>query len=312
MLYLILAGIVGLAAVLLLLLSFHAPKESAGDELSRGAFLNAFGICLFILLALTVMFSMTIVHARTVGIITSFGKESGPVDTEGNHVPKNPGIGWTDPWESKEEFPTNVQYLVLDDSEKADGTTKVSYKGGGNGEVDSTIRWTLDPAKAVDLWRKYREFDRVTDQLVKASARTSLGVVIGAYPPNEARSGEKRREITDLVTADLNKTLESNGIRVDSVSITDVRLDAKTQGSIEALIKANADLQRATIDQQRATIEAQTAKIRQNSGSLSPGALQRYCLEITNAWDTGKNGQLPETWNCGLTTGTTGVIVGQK
>lgn len=302
MFYLILAGIVGLITALLLLLSLHAPKEPQGDELSRGAFLSGFGIGLFVLLVLTVMFSMTIVSARTVGIITSFGKEQGT---------KEAGIGWTKPWEAKEEFPTNVQYLVLDNSDKGALTTKVSYKGGGNGEVDATIRWTLDPNKALDLWRKYREFDKVTDQLVKASARTSLGVVIGAYPPNEARSGEKRREITDAVTADLNQTLASNGIRVDSVSITDVRLDAKTQGSIEALIKANADLQRATIDQQRATIEAQTAKIRQNSGSLSAGALQRYCLEVTNSWNAGNNGPLPATWSC-LGGQAAPVIVGQK
>lgn len=310
MFYLILVGIVGLVAVSLLLLSFNAPKEPDRNEIGRSSFRFGVGVCLALLVVFTVLFSMTIVHARNVGIITSFGKESGPVDAQGNHLPKNPGIGWTMPWEAKEEFPTNVQYLVLDNSDKADGTTKVSYKGGGNGEVDSTIRWTLDPTKAVDLWRKYREFNKVTDQLVKASARTSLGVVIGAYPPNEARSGEKRREITDLVTADLNKTLESNGIRVDSVSITDVRLDGKTQGSIEALIKANADLQRATIDQQRATIEAQTAKIRQQSGSLSVGALQRYCLEVTNAWDNSKNGALPATWSC-LGGQTAPVIVGQ-
>lgn len=311
MFYLILAGIIGLVVVLLLLLSFNAPREPQRDEIGRGSFRAWAGAGVVVLVIVTVLFAMTIVHARNVGIITSFGKEAGPVDAQGNHLPKGPGIGWTWPWEAKEEFPTNVQYLVMDNSDKADGTTKVSYKGGGNGEVDSTIRWTLDPTKAVDLWRKYREFDKVTDQLVKASARTSLGVVVGAYPPNEARSGEKRREITDAVTADLNKTLDSNGIRVDSVSITDVRLDGKTQGSIEALIKANADLQRATIDQQRATIEAQTAKIRQNSGSLSPAALQRYCLEIANSWNVVTNGKMPETYNCGLG-GTSPVIVGQK
>lgn len=301
MLFIILAGIALLFTVVAVVLAAGAPVTATHrDETPRGSFVTSAVIGGVVFVLLTVLFSMTIVSARTVGIYTSFGKEQGT---------KAAGLGWTLPWYSKAEFPTNVQYLELNGGKDAAGTTNVSYKGGGQGEVDSTIRWTLDPAKAVDLWRKYREFDRVTDQLVKSAARDSIGVSIGAYAPNEARSGEKRREITDKVVADLNRTLSDDGIRIDSVSITDVRLDGKTQGSIEAIIKANADIERARAEQERAKIDAATAKIREAAGSLSQNALVRYCLELTNSWNDDNNGALPATWSCFPGGQSTGVLV---
>lgn len=307
MLFIILAAIAVLFTAVCLLLAPGAPKEptnSRDPEMTRGGYIAGAVTGVLALLVLTAMFSMTIVSARTVGIYTEFGKEQGS---------KPAGIGWTSPWVSKaQEFPTNIQYLQLNKSDDGkDSTTPVavSYKGGGKGEVDLTVRWTLDSSKALDLWRKYREFDKVTDQLVTSTARDSVGAVVGAYTPQDARNGEKRRTITDDVAADLNRTLADDGIKIDSVSITDVRLDDKTQQSIEAIIKANADIERAQAEQERAKIDAETAKIREQAGSLSAGALSRYCLELTNSWNDDNNGQLPATWTCFPGSQSTGVLV---
>lgn len=305
MLYLILAGIVALALAIGVLLAIGAGSEpNHSDGPDRSSFVT-FSITMAIILGIvTVAFSMTIVSARTVGIYTSFGKEAGT---------RPAGLGWTAPWESKEEFPTNVQYLELNRSENGDGATSVNYKGGGKGEVDATIRWRMDETRAMDLWRKYREFDRVTDQLVKSAARDAVGVVVGAYAPNDARAGENRRKITDDVVADLTRTLADDGIRIDSVSVSDIRLDENTQRSIEAIIKANADVERARAEKERAEIDNQTANLRAKSAALSAGALQLKCLEVTNAWDQAKNGPLPATWNClNTVTSPPSVVVGQR
>lgn len=303
MLYLILAGIVGLIAVLFLLLSFHAPKEPQGEEVARSSFRVAFGLCVFILLALTAAFAATTVSPRAVGIQTAFGKYKSTLPA---------GFHWTAPWAGVEEFPTQVQFLELNGAtEKGKGGVDVNYKGGGKGTVDATVRWRIDEKNAEDLWRKYRDFDKVRDQLVISSARDSIRVAVGAYAPNEARAGENLRVITSAVQADLSKTLADDGIRIDSISTTGVFLDDNTQKSIEKVIAAQNDVERAKADQARARIDAETAKIREQSGSLSAGALQRYCLEVTNSWDDDKNGQLPATWSC-LGGQTAPVIVGQR
>lgn len=288
MFYLVLAGLIGLAAVLFLLLALKAPS---GPASRRGTLGLCFGIALFVLVAFTLAEAATTVSPRAVGIQTAFGKYQGTLQS---------GFHMTAPWAGVEEFPTQVQFLDLNNG-KADtskGTVGVNYKGGGKGQVDATIRWRIDTSNAAALWRKYRTFENVRDQLVVSSARDSVSVVIGAYAPNDARAGENRRKISSDVASDLNRVLSSDGIMIDSVSVTDVRLDDKTQASIEAIVKANADIDRAKAEQEKAKIDAQTAKIREQSGSLSAGSLARYCLDVTNAWNQGNNGPLPTGWTC--------------
>lgn len=302
MLYIVLAGVVLVVTVILLLCALGAPKEPSGDELGKGSFFVGVGVCLFILLGLTIAFAATTVSPRAVGIQTSFGKYRATLPA---------GFHWTAPWAGVEEFPTQVQFLELNSAKDGKGGVEVNYKGGGKGSVDATVRWRIDEKNAEALWRKYRDFDKVRDQLVISSARDSVRVAVGGYTPNDARAGENLRPITASVQADLGRTLSDDGIRIDSVSTTGVFLDDNTQRSIEKVIAAQNDVERARADQERAKIDAKTAEIRQQSGSLTPGAMQRYCLEVTNSWDQGRNGPLPATWNCLGAQGNNPVLVGK-
>lgn len=305
MLYLILAAIFGVIFLAVLAISFAAPtdEEASRDQLTKRDYRWGAAVPFVILVILTVAFSATTVSPRAIGIQTGFGKYQDTLDA---------GFHWTAPWSSVEEFPTQVQFLELNSAnDGGKGGVEVNYKGGGKGTVDATVRWRIDEKNAEDLWRKYRDFDKVRDQLVLSSARDSVRVAVGAYAPNDARAGENLRKITAAVQEDLAKTLADDGVRIDSVSTTGVFLDDATQKSIERVIAAQNDVERAKADKARAEIDAQTAKIREQSGSLSAGSLQRYCLEVTNSWDQGKNGALPATWNC-LGQGTTPVLVGQK
>lgn len=266
------------------------PVKSILRGVAAGAFL-LFGL-------VTVFASATTVTARAVGIQTSLGKYQATL---------SPGLQWTAPWSSVEEFPTQVQYLEL----KGDNSVAVNYQGGGKGNVDAVVRWRIDDKNAEALWRKYRTFDNVRDQLVFSAAKDSVRVVVGEYKPNDARAGENLRPITEKVQADLGKTLGTDGVKIDSLSTTGVFLDAQTQTSLEKVIAANNDIERAKADKARAIIDNETAKLREQSGSLSDGALRRYCYDVTNSWDQSKNGPLPATWNCAGGQ-PAGVIVGAK
>jgi regulator of protease activity HflC (stomatin/prohibitin superfamily) len=293
-LYIIVAVVLLIVGAIGVLTYLSADADTDGRTM--GFAIATFGFVA--LLVWTVAMSATTVSARAVGIQTAFGRYQSTLSA---------GFHWTAPWSGVEEFSTQVQYLELNTDDHVD----VNYKGGGKGVVDATIRWRIDEENAQALWRKYREFDKVRDQLVKSSARDSIRVVIGSYVPNDARAGDNLRPITASVQADLQKNLTDDGVTIDSVSVTGVFLDDSTQKSLEKVIAAQNDIERAKADQERSKIDAQTAKIREQSGSLSPGALQRYCLEVTNAWDNAKNGPLPATWNC-LGGGSTPIVVGGK
>lgn len=304
--YIIFGAILVVAAAACFFASFGiAPREGTdryGDpylntrSLLRQVAAGTIGV--FILV--TLLFSATTVSPRSVGIQTQFGKY---------HSTMQPGLQWTAPWASVEEFSSQVQYLALNGDNK--NSVEVNYQGGGKGNVDAVVRWRIDEKNAEALWRKYRTFENVRDQLVLSAAKDSVRVVVGAYKPNDARAGENLRKITDAIQTDLAASLKDDGVTIDSVSATGIFLDAQTQQSLEKVITANNEIEKAKADKQRAIIENETAKLRENSGALSKQALERYCYDVTNNWDVNKNGPLPATWNC-AGSNVSGVIVGAK
>lgn len=241
---------------------------------------------LAMLVLLTLLCSATTVGARSVGIQTAFGRYQDTLSS---------GFQFTAPWSSVEEFSTNIQPLDL---EGKDNNVPLNFEGGGRGTLDATVRWRIDAPAAENLWKKYKTFDNVRDQLVRSSAKDSFRVIVGTYAPNEARAGENLRPITEAVQNDLASTLKDDGIVIDSISVKGISVDEATQRSLERVVTANNDIERAKAERERAKIDAETASLRQKGGSLTGPALARYCLEVMNNWDVAKNGNLPATFNC--------------
>jgi regulator of protease activity HflC (stomatin/prohibitin superfamily) len=287
MLYLIIATLLLVFAVSSFVVS-KVTKDSTEEFLQPGAKVAAV-VWVVILALVTLGMSITTVGARSVGIQTAFGKYSNTLSN---------GLQLTAPWSSVEEFSTQVQYLDLDGKE----AVPVTFKGGGGGEVNATPRWRIDAEGAENLWKKYRTFENVRDKLVNSSAKDAVRIAVSKYTPNEARSGENLRAVADAVAVQLAADLRDDGIVIDSVSVKGISLDARSQASLDKIVTANNDIERAKAEQLRAKIDADTAAIREKGGSLAPAALQRYCLEVVNNWSVGQNGPLPAGFTCGGTT----------
>ncbi len=265
--------------------SYHRNDEIPVRTVGKVTTISAVAV----LALFTLIMSITTVGARSVGIQTAFGRYQNTLDN---------GLQFTAPWSSTEEFSTQVQYLDLDDTNGGNDSVQVTFKGGSGGQVSLTPRWRINEDKAQDLWMKYRTFDRVQNQLVNSSAKDSVRVVVSNYTPNDARNGENLRPIAEQIKEDLAKSLADDGIVIDSVSIKKIALDPRSQASLDKIVQKNNDIESAKAEQERAKIDAETAKIREQSGSLSDKALQRYCLEVVNNWDVKKNGNLPAGFTC--------------
>lgn len=275
-------------AVLLSLVILGGAVTAAFSSYARTSGLITAGVGLILLVIVTLFFSFTTVSARTVGIQTSFGRYQDTLSA-GPHM--------IAPWASVEEFSTRVQFLDLD-SRNGGSNVRVKYDGGGGGQVDAVVRWRINADDAQGLWEKYKTFDNVRDQLVDSTSQDSFRVIIGKYSPTEAIAGSNVRPISLAVLDDLNATLNDDGVTLDSVSTKNVSLDKDVQKTLDRSVVAAGLVEVAQREQERAKIDAETAKIREQGGSLTPAALQRYCYEVTNAWDVRKNGALPATWNC--------------
>lgn len=253
----------------------------------------AAGVVVALWLLVFGIFSAATVPARSVGIETGFGKYKNTLDN---------GFHWTNPTSSVEKFSTQVQTLKLEgNGDNSDTVTfaspvSVTYKGGGQGQISATVSWKISDKQAKALWERYKSFDNVAQNLVKSGSENAIRNEVIKYIPTDAQG--KGPEISAGVKAAIASEFAQYGVDVDSVRITNVGLDEKTQQSIEKVVIAQQDLARAELERQKAITEAKTAKIREQSGILSEQANKRYCLDVTNNWDQNKNGQLPAGWNC--------------
>lgn len=285
-------------------------KNDGRDNPRTWAFGTA-AVLASLFLVFTFFMSMETVGARSVGIQTAFGKYQNTLDS---------GFQLIAPWSSVEEFSTQIQPLNVsvpvtfagEPVPNEDGTVSDDNNsvGGGNGAARAKVRWYIDADNAEFLWKKYRSFDNVTENLVLSSSQESLRIVVGGYTPTEAKAGSKLREITGGVKSDLEQTLRDDGIKIDSVSGTSVTPDATTQKSINKTVVANQDIVTALARERRSVIDGRTTKNQLQAGSLEEKALARYCLDVVNSWDVQRNGPLPAGFSC-IGSGSPFVVTGK-
>lgn len=271
----------------------------------------------------TVVFSATTVDARSVGIATAFGRYQGTL---------KPGLQFTAPWVSVEEFTTRLQDTDLNDKDGSKNSVYVSFSapkavdakgnlvanqtdqaGGGNGNISAVVRWQISDdqsnAGAKRLWEKYKTFDDVSNRLVLSESQEAVADIANDYTAGIASVNQTL--IGDKVQENLAQRLRPYGIIVDSVSVKGVDLDGPTKASLQRIVDNINKTQAAIEEQKRAKVDNETAKLRQQTGALSKQANERYCLDIVNQWDVSKNGALPATFNCGLGA-TAGTLVQAK
>jgi prohibitin 1 len=292
---LIILILLGLATVVAFVVGFFLPTESksrySDTNPKFAAFVTA-GVALVLTLVVFFLTSITSVEARTVGIQTEFGKSVGTL---------SPGFHMTAPWSEVTEFPTSTQNLDLDGSDKDDQGTpvKVKFDNGGQGAVNLDVNWRVESNdKAQALWNAWKEWEKVEGNVVKPRAISSTAQVVGAYSPQDATNSSNNETIAGDIKSKLNGELARYGIKVDDVNLKAIDVDANTQARIDKNAAAVADIDTAKAKQDRARIDNETNKLKAQSQSLSPGALVDKCLDVVDAWDVKKNGNLPAGWNC--------------
>lgn len=229
---------------------------------------RAAGFGVLLVAVLVLVFSMVkVVPANTVGIPVTLGKPGSPWQS-GLHVKA--------PWTSVEEFSTRVQTsnrLASGDEGDKQRRDCVQVKASdGSAEcVDITIRYTIDPAEAGNLYRRYGDFDKVNDVLIRRVTNDTAATTFNRFAPEQAIAGgitesnaTEGQTPLDLRAAfrDAMKiALDPFGISLDSVSVGNIDFDnPEVQKRIDEKIAARQQAETAKITQQKAVTEAETAK----------------------------------------------------
>lgn len=298
---------------------YTAPRYKGAP--SKPGFIAA-GVGLILLTVFTLLNSFTTVEARSVGIQQAFGRYQSTM---------GPGLQTKAPWSSVETFTTRIQDTDLNDKNGGKESVYVAFSapktvdangkvvagqtdtaGGGNGNINAMIRWSISDDQsnkgAKALWESFRTFEDVQERLVKSESQQAVADVANDYTAGVASVNQTL--IGEAVTKNLQARLAKYGVVVDSVAIKGVDLDKATKESLQRIVDNINKTVAATEEQKRAVIDNATAKLRAESGALSEQANERYCLDLVNAWEVAKNGPLPATFNCGLGSAGQNVLVG--
>jgi len=293
-------GLLGLVAAMVMDLSPKTDKYGRSERplVGRGVAM-AIAIGIMALAGLIVFFdSFTIVPARNVGIVNTFGKAEAALDN---------GWHWVKPWSSVETVDATVQNINL--SQDAKNCITVRLANQTTACVDVTVQWNIDQkANANELWQRYRGTNddvvgNVGRNVVERELRRSLNVVFESYNPLSVLTGggaptTKTDDLAATALKEMKQHVDS-GIVVDTLRISLVHFDGVTQDKLNGYAQALADTQIAT--QQRLTAEQQKAAndVLAQSSSSDPGVKYQNCLNLLK--DLAAKGQLqnlPPTFNC--------------
>jgi len=249
-------------------------------------FRKVIGGALVAVAALVLLFaSTTVIEAKNVGVLTTFGKPSGTLDS---------GLHLKLPWQRVTELDgTKI-------TNKYEGTHAVEVRigDGTTAHVKTAIRWSIVGDKADDIYADYRSDDvneTVNESLVETVFSNALNQVLGDYNPtanlrvvNPDEQGSVSisfvpdyDDLAAKVTASMEQRVADAGgyIKIDFITISGLTLSETTQAKINEFQAEVAKTQVALQKKATAAAQAEANKTLSDSVSNNPNVLVSRCLD---------------------------------
>lgn len=280
----IFAVILGLAA----LIAFGLRLK---DILPKGISTMLSALALFCFL----MSLFTIVGTNKVGIMTEFGKPQ-TANSNGFHIKA--------PWSIKTELDGARQFLRFDGSgnneadldKKVFPCIQVKLDGQAKACLKGTISWQMkagtavEKDNAVELFKTYKTFERLTENFVYGSSRKALAEVFALHNPLESDKNQTLGKLNEMAVVQLGIEFK-NELSIMSVDLAVPDYDDETDKSIAAMQaqKAKTSLAKEELLTNQAKAEANNAlsksvqdpKVNQANciqGAIAMGQNPGYCM----------------------------------
>lgn len=246
----------------------HSTSGAPEDFPARGIALIATGVLILIGVVLTVFASFTVVPTRDIGVTTTFGK---PVGTLSN------GLHMKAPWQKVEILKGSIQI----DTHDGEGATQVRLGNNSIAHADNTVQWRIRQEAADSLFKDYKTFDNIKENLVEKQTVAALNDVLGGYNPVEEirsmESGNRNQELAAEVKAKL-VNLVGDRIEIINVMVPVIKYDEATQKQIETVNTELANTNAAKQRELTAQAEANANKTLAESVRGNPEVVAQQCM----------------------------------
>jgi hypothetical protein len=291
------------------LLATLATSRANWRKRGRIAAVAAFAVAT---LAFLVPSAFTIVGTKNLAVLTVAGRPDGELDN---------GFHWKLPW----QHPTEIDDAIQTDVYASDQQDLTQPQGGATatcihvrvaGQIEAcanvAIRWQIKPLGVDYLFRNFRDFVNIQDNLVLRDLQQAMNEALASFNPllvdqNGNAQGEPlsstvptaksySHDVTNIMQRDIGTwvSLPENGVIISFLNydqkvndkISEVQSQVARTIIAEQSIKTNADQARANEELSK-------------SVSHDPNVLVAQCLNmVQNAIDKGAT--LPAGFNCDL------------
>ncbi|GAA3028305.1 hypothetical protein GCM10020229_44720 [Kitasatospora albolonga] len=219
-----------------------------------------------------------VVEPTEVGVPTTLGKVGSAWQ---------PGLHLKSPLTDVTTFSTRPVDLNL----TGDTTVEVRSSEGGVLFADVTLKWSIDPKHAVDLYKLAGSEESVQQRLVYSDSREIIRNVFARYTNVEGYSS-KREAISSEIDKLVVERLTPRGIVVNGVNLRNVKPSDSLQKAIEAKIQQDQATAQAQASVATAKAEAEKKKIEAEAqananqllaNSLTDKILLSQCIEAFKA-----------------------------
>ena len=215
------------------------------------------------------------------------------------------GIHFKAPWTTciRYDIRNNVISFVADGAEDYTGGSAtgkqvtVNDKSGVSANIDIQVNYSLDPTKAVDIYRDYGTQENFVRAIAAVDVRSVPREISGQFDTITMLTD--RSQFTNAIETELSSRWEEYGLVIEQVSVQEIRYPESVTSKYAEAQQALIAKEKAQNEQETAKVEAETKKIEAQgeadanailTQSLTPEVLQQRYIDALN--EIGKSGNL--------------------
>lgn len=200
------------------------------------------------------------------------------------------GLKTKAPWQKAINYDVRNQQVEFASSGKSTGKNgpqiTIQDREGVSANIDISVRYSLKGDSVVDIYKAYGSQENFITRFIENDIRAGVRTVPSQYGTLELLNN--RGDVEKEITAYLEKRWEKQGVRVDSVSLQEIRYPEDVQQRFAEAQNARTEVEKANAELEANKIKAESNRVL--ADSLTDENLEQLKYETLR--DIGKQGNL--------------------
>lgn len=176
-----------------------------------------------------------------------------------------PGLKTKAPWQSALTYDIRNQQVIFASSKgepakNANGPQiTIQDKEGVSANIDISVRYSIDPASVVDIYKRYGSPEAFVSKFIENDIRAGVRTVPAKYGTLELLNN--RAEVEQKITEYLAERWEDAGVRVETVSLQEIRYPEDVQQRFAEAQNARTEVEKANAELEANRVKAESNRV---------------------------------------------------